>query len=256
MRQHTSSESHVRNILLIGENPNQAISDFSSQFLSDFIQLLRTSHGEKKVMINHFYQDYIHNKDHVHMNATKWPSLTEFAKHLGREGICRVEEGEKGLSISWIDNSPEALRRLDAVRKKEMMERGDEEREQRLIRDQIKRAERDANVTEGTEKAPADQLVRTGEERIKLDFGTSLVGESSLRTSDEAVSEDRASTESKEPKAFSMAIKPVVKPRNVFATAKRKDSAADRSTQLIPVKAKMSNAEKIIIEEQRRKRHK
>ena len=41
------------------------------------------------------------------MNATKWASLTEFAKHLGREGMCRVEEDEKksrqGRS-EWVDD--------------------------------------------------------------------------------------------------------------------------------------------------------
>ena len=43
------------------------------------------------------------------MNATKWLSLSEFVKHLGRTGVVRVEETEKGFFISWIDNSPKAL---------------------------------------------------------------------------------------------------------------------------------------------------
>lgn len=56
--------------------------------------------------------------------------MTEFAKHLGREGLCRVEDLDKGLHIAWIDNSPEALRRQDAIRKKERQDKGDEQREQ------------------------------------------------------------------------------------------------------------------------------
>ena len=75
------------------------------------------------------------------MNSTKWPSLTEFVKYLGREGICRVEEGERGLEIAWVDDSPEALRRREMVRKKEAMEKGDEERETRMLEAQIKRAQ-------------------------------------------------------------------------------------------------------------------
>ncbi len=47
------SESHVRNMLLVGQDPKKAINDFSNQFLKDFIQLLRTGHGEKQVQINH-----------------------------------------------------------------------------------------------------------------------------------------------------------------------------------------------------------
>jgi DNA/RNA-binding protein KIN17 len=97
MASNTQSESHVRQVLLVGEDPKKYINDYSNQFQRDFLQLLRTSHGEKQVQMNHFYQELISNKEHIHMNATKWPSLTEFAKFLGREGICRVEETDKGI---------------------------------------------------------------------------------------------------------------------------------------------------------------
>ena len=43
------------------------------------------------------------------MNATRWVTLTEFCKHLGRIGVARVDETEKGWFIAWIDNSPKAL---------------------------------------------------------------------------------------------------------------------------------------------------
>ena len=167
---HTQSESHVRQMLLIGEDPRKHISSFSNDFQRDFLQLLRTAHGEKKVHINHFYQEYISNKEHVHMNATRWPSLTEFAKHLGREGFCRVEDVEgKGLHVAWIDNSPEALRRQDAIRKKERMDRGDEEREQRLIQEQIERAEAEKAADQDEE---GDRELRRQEgEKITLNFG-------------------------------------------------------------------------------------
>jgi DNA/RNA-binding protein KIN17 len=185
---HVASESHVRQMQLIGEDPRKAINDFSNQFLKDFIQLLRTGHGEKKVNVNHFYQEYISNKQHIHMNATRWNSLTEFAKYLGREGLCRVDEDEKnegragasGLMISWIDNSPEALRRQEAARKRERQDRGDEEREQRLIEAQIRKAKRqigDDDAEEG-EQQDADETQNNGQgikrkdgEKIVLNFG-------------------------------------------------------------------------------------
>ena len=174
-KMHTQSESHVRQILLIGEDARKHISDFSGQFQRDFLQLLRTSHGEKKINVNHFYQEYIHNKEHIHMNATRWPSLTEFAKYLGREGICRVEEGDKGLEVAWIDNSPEALRRQDAIRKKERQDRGDEEREQKLIKEQIERARRDAEEKDKDESTEHVRALQRGEgEIIKLSFGTKV----------------------------------------------------------------------------------
>ena len=104
------------------------------------------------------------------MNATQWPSLTEFAKHLGREGLCRVEDVEgKGLHVAWIDNSPEALRRQDAIRKKERQDRGDEEREQRLIREQIERAE--AERAKDEEDEGAKELKRQDGDYIMVSFG-------------------------------------------------------------------------------------
>lgn len=139
-KQHTQSEGHVRAMLQVGEDPRKVINDFSRQFQRDFLQLLRTAHGEKKVHMNNFYQEYIRDKEHVHMNATKWPSMTEFAKHLGREGICRVEEGDRGLEIQWIDDSAEAIRRREDIRKKERLIKGDEDIESRLLAQQIKRA--------------------------------------------------------------------------------------------------------------------
>jgi DNA/RNA-binding protein KIN17 len=45
------------------------------------------------------------------------------------------------LEIAWVDDSPEALRRREMVRKKEAMEKGDEERETRMLEAQIKRAQ-------------------------------------------------------------------------------------------------------------------
>ena len=45
-------------------------------------------------------------RDHVHMNSTKYHTLTEFVKYLGRTGKCRVDETEKGWFISLIQEDP------------------------------------------------------------------------------------------------------------------------------------------------------
>lgn len=108
------------------------------------------------------------------MNATKWPSLTEFAKNLGREGICRVDDTEKGLFIAWIDNSPEALRRQDILRKKELQDKNDEEREQQQLRAQVQRARVEADVDEEVD-AKSKALRRIDSGKIKLNFGSKLV---------------------------------------------------------------------------------
>jgi DNA/RNA-binding protein KIN17 len=49
-------------MLLIGENSKKHIEEFSRDFLRNFVELLRTTHGEKKIHINHFYQQVIQDK--------------------------------------------------------------------------------------------------------------------------------------------------------------------------------------------------
>lgn len=284
-KQHTLSEGHVRQMQIVGQDANKFINDYSNQFKSDFLSLLRTSHGEKKVNINHFYNEYIANKDHVHMNATKWPSLTEFAKFLGREGICRVDEGDRGLEISWVDTSPEALRRQAAIQKKERQDKGDEEREQRLIQAQIERAKRDAAAKHDpdTEAAPAHtELQREGDEKIKLSFAPAkaatapiattvtgpLVQQGSLPEPDKATvtTQEVAEVDGNDldktkpsqggdsaPPPAKFSFSSTNKPKNVFAAKKNAFSAVKPA-----VKAKsdrpMSEAERIMRDELDQKR--
>ncbi|KAI4095579.1 MAG: hypothetical protein LQ344_001510 [Seirophora lacunosa] len=272
-KMHTQSESHVRQMLLVGEDPRKYINDFSNQFQRDFLQLLRTAHGEKKVHMNHFYQEYIANKEHVHMNSTKWPSLTEFAKHLGRDGLCRVEDLEKGLHIAWIDNSPEALRRQDAIRKKERQDKGDEEREQALIREQVARAERDAADKDGEEADEQTRLLRRQEgEKIKLSFGGKPTqGEHPMPpvTSNEEGRDERLHPNLEDILANPPAVAPSAPPplervslkmgsgnktKNVFATSGKKNAPSGSKAQPKDMpKRPMSEAERIMREEIERK---
>jgi DNA/RNA-binding protein KIN17 len=278
---------------IVGEDPRKVINEYSNQFQRDFLQLLRTGHGEKKVNVNRFYNEYIANKEHVHMNATKWPSLTEFAKYLGREGICRVEEDEKddgrggagGLTISWIDNSPEALRRQDALRKRERQDRGDEEREQRMIREQIRRARQDGldDRDDGEEAPESEGIKRKDGEKIVLSFGVKK--EAEVENPPTPPSSDKDPSPEKEaplpettetesttnipinaispPTTSEPAAKPAMKlislgaakPKNVFAAAPKKNAlGGSKKPAGIPQQKPMSEAERIMKEELERKR--
>lgn len=257
-KMHTQSESHVRQMLVVGEDPKKFINEFSNQFQSDFLSLLKTGHGEKQVHMNHFYQEYIANKEHIHMNATKWPSLTEFAKHLGREGLCKVEETEKGLHISWIDNSPEALRRQEALRKKAAQNQGDEELEQRIIREQIRRAQANAKERGGDdEKKPEKELNLKEGELVTLSFGTkplsidAPVAESSTENNDKANGEVAAT----KPTGFSFKAAGKPQAKNVFAQAKKNAlSGGAKKPVLVEQPKKISEAERIMKQEMDRKR--
>ncbi|KAL1977773.1 hypothetical protein VTN31DRAFT_632 [Thermomyces dupontii] len=225
---HVQSESHVRQMLIVGENSKKYIDEYSQEFLRNFITLLRTTHGEKKVHVNQFYQQVIADKHHIHMNATKWSSLTQFAKYLGREGICRVEEDpEKGIFISWIDNSPETLRRREALLKKERQDKGDEEREKREIQEQVERARR--QLSEGKESSDdipeeAKMLQRKEGEKLKLNLSAAL---KSASKSDTDSSKDDSTPEPSKPKVgISLSGNGAdKKPKNVFAAMKSQAKA-------------------------------
>ena len=47
--------------------------------------------------------EYIRDKNHVRMNATKWVTLSGFCKYLGSSGQCKIDETEKGNRYTWID---------------------------------------------------------------------------------------------------------------------------------------------------------
>lgn len=108
---HTRSEPHMRKMLLVGPKAGQTIAEFSNQFQKEFVALLRTRHQTMRVRANAVYNEYIQDKHHVHMNATRWVTLNGFIMTLGKAGIVKVDEDEKGLWITWVDNSPKTLQR-------------------------------------------------------------------------------------------------------------------------------------------------
>ncbi|GAA5948302.1 hypothetical protein JCM3765_001362 [Sporobolomyces pararoseus] len=159
---HTMSEGHLRQMLVVGESAGKHIADYTSRFQGEFVALLSRRWGTKRVRVNQVYQEYIQDKNHLHMNATRFLSLTEFAKHLGRTGVCHVDETEKGWFISWIDNSPKALAKAEANQKKERGEMDDEMRQRKLIQEQIERARE-----EGERRRKEALLAKSGEAGVE-----------------------------------------------------------------------------------------
>jgi len=169
---HAASESHLRQMLVVGEHAGKHISDFSMTFQSEFVALLSRRFGTKRVRVNQVYQEYIADKFHVHMNSTRWVTLTEFAKHLGRTGVARVDDTEKGWFVAWIDSSPKALAKAEASKNKDRATTSDEQRERLLIAEQIDRA--------AVETAPADPSSSSSttppvDEGLKRDEGAEKV---------------------------------------------------------------------------------
>ena len=270
-KMHVSSEAHLRQMIVVGENAGRHIADFSSQFQSEFVTLLSRrcasypsllhevlthslqSFGTKRVKANNVYQEYIQDKQHLHMNATRWVTLTEFIKHLGRTGVAHVDETEKGWFIAWIDRSPKALEKQEASLKKERATMNDEQRERLLIAEQIERAEREAREKgEGTSAEGASEEEKRREEGLQREEGEkkvvlSLSAKPATASSSTVVPSEGLKLNSLKLTANPLKANPLKRP-NPLKQASASSSVPKRK------ETSLSAAEKLILEEQERKR--
>ena len=174
------SESHLRQMRLFAENPDQQIDEFSAEFERGFVEMLSYRHGTKRVLANRVYQEYIGDKHHIHMNATIWTSLTEICKYLGKEGKVTADETEKGWFIQYIDRDPRLLAKQAAMDQRKVVEYDQEERTKRAIELQIAacaESERKKKLENGDDEneqqvAVNEDLTREEGDKIEIAFGT------------------------------------------------------------------------------------
>jgi hypothetical protein len=57
-----------------------------SEFHSGMFSTLRRSFGTKRVLANTVYCEYIKDRDHVHLNATRWVAVAGYVRWLGSQG--------------------------------------------------------------------------------------------------------------------------------------------------------------------------
>uniref|UniRef100_A0A8R1I1W0 C2H2-type domain-containing protein n=1 Tax=Caenorhabditis japonica TaxID=281687 RepID=A0A8R1I1W0_CAEJA len=171
---HMTSEAHQRQLLLFAENSNQYLRQFSNDFEKNFMQLLRTSYGTKRVRANEVYNVYIKDKGHVHMNSTVWHSLTGFVQYLGSSGKCKVDQGEKGWYIAYIDQ--EAVLRKEEEQRKVQQEKDDEERHMQIVEEMVQRG-KELEKEDG-ERYEATELIRdTPDQKITLELNLGGIGD-------------------------------------------------------------------------------
>ena len=164
---HTMSESHQRQLLLFGENPGKYLHSYSRDFEKAFNDILRRQYNEKRVHANAVYQQYISDKQHVHMNATCWVTLTSYVKHLGRTGKAIIDETEKGWYITWCLKDPEQELKEKKAARKEKMAKDDEERIKEYIDAQVEKAKLQAKQDK---EFMATDLLKSEDEILTLDM--------------------------------------------------------------------------------------
>ena len=143
---HCMSESHQRQMEVFGHNPHRFVAGYSEEFEKGFLELMRRSHRYSRMAATVVYNEYINDRHHVHMNSTRWESLTGFIKYLGKEGKCKVEDTPKGWFITYIDRDPETIFKEGIQKKRDRADIADEERHDRMLQNQIERASKFSKV--------------------------------------------------------------------------------------------------------------
>lgn len=165
---HTSSEGHLRMMRVFAENSHNMLDEYSREFEKTYLQILSHRHSTKRVNANQIYQEMIADKQHIHMNATVWTTLSGFCKYLGKEGKAIVEETEKGWFIQYIERDPKVLERQAQAEARRQVELDEDERarrrmaeEERLASEKLRQREEERqkrleeNGGVDTESAPA-----------------------------------------------------------------------------------------------------
>ena len=127
-------------MIAFAQDPTRFMEKHSEEFHSEFMGLFSTRYRDKKVDANRVYQEVIANPEHVHLNSTKWMTLTGYVKHLGQSGLAKVEETETGFDILYIDRSQATMDKLEHHRKRALIERTEEERERKALQEQVEKA--------------------------------------------------------------------------------------------------------------------
>lgn len=148
---HTQSAGHQRQLSLFSENSTEYVSRFSDSFRKEFLLVLRRRFGTNMVAANTVYQEYIKDRDHLHMNATKWTTLSEFVREMGREGLCIVQDREDGWWLSYIDRA--AAERERMAREIDRRRLDEEQRAETMLRRKLQTA-LESKARRATEERP------------------------------------------------------------------------------------------------------
>ena len=216
-----SSESHQRQLLLFADNSRKYLDEFSYEFEKGFLSLLKRQFGTKRVHANVVYQEYIRDREHTHMNATKWTSLTGLCKHLGRTGKVVADETEKGWFITYIDRDPETIARQEAQAKKQKMEKDDQEQVSRFIEKQVEKGKKEGDE-EDAEPTFTEFKRENPEEKIQISLSTKIKKEESTLAGPSTSFDSE-----KKDGVFKMPLSAKMKKETKAESSKRKPSALD-----------------------------
>lgn len=138
LKLHIASPSHLAN--QEKHSQNNSVAKWSEQFEKDFMHVLKSFPHDTPTTANRVYNELIRDKKHVHLNATRWRSLSAFINHLSQRKLVIVHATDPELVISFRDIGKEEARQRQQL---ESQAKLDHERnlQQELLEAQIKRSQ-------------------------------------------------------------------------------------------------------------------
>ncbi|GAX76486.1 hypothetical protein CEUSTIGMA_g3931.t1 [Chlamydomonas eustigma] len=168
---HQMSDSHRRQMEVFGQNPGKVVHEYSAEFERDFMDHLKRAHPFSRVSAKVVYNEFISDRHHVHMNSTKWLTLTSFVQYLGREGKCKVDETPKGWFITLIQKDPMEELGEEKRNKRLAAEKEEEERHLAALKDQAARARKVVRTEDNNEQEDEAHELRRDESQGPLVLG-------------------------------------------------------------------------------------
>mmetsp|Transcript_38863 Transcript_38863/g.91939 ORF Transcript_38863/g.91939 Transcript_38863/m.91939 type:complete len:400 (-) Transcript_38863:81-1280(-) len=168
---HTMSESHLRQVRVFADNPAEFVDSYSKEFHDAYLDVLKRKGEHVRSQARALYHEVIADRHHIHMNSTKWLTLTEYVLYLGRDGIAEVDQDEEGKwFVRYINRDPEAEARKAALERKERMDMDDAERASKMVETQIKSALKAAKAkgVDPNASAPKALIREAGAEKLSL----------------------------------------------------------------------------------------
>lgn len=238
---HVSSESHLRQVRVFAENPAQFVDFYSKEFEDAFMEVLRRKGENVRSKAKSVWTEVISERHHIHLNATKWLTLTEFVAYLGKEGLAEVDVDEEGVwHIRYINRDPEVLKRKEALAKKEKMDMDDAEKAAKMVENQIKLARKqlaERGYGKDTQTQESKELKREEGEKVTVSLAPVMAAKTKTQAPPPPVAlgfDDEGGGPSR-------------------VTIKKEEGAGGKEKEKVGEKRKLNAVEEIMMREKRKK---
>ena len=137
-RAHTQSEHHRLMMAQFRPDQKSIIQHNSEEFKNQFLNLLKRKYVNREVLANIVYVQVISDKNHQHMNSTRWESVRGFCSEMADKGIIEMRMTERGPVIKYVEKDPASEAALRLTKEVEEQFQRDLARDEKMVEEMMK----------------------------------------------------------------------------------------------------------------------